>query len=87
MTGEQCRAARRLLKWTQDRLARAAGVSQTYVSWFEINGVLPEPAHNDHGRLGDLRAALERAGVEFTDGEEPGVRLRRAGRRDIKART
>jgi hypothetical protein len=29
--------------------------------------------------LDDLRAALEAAGVEFTDGDQPGVRLRKGG--------
>jgi hypothetical protein len=28
-----------------------------------------------------LRAALERAGIDFTDGNHPGVRLRKAGRK------
>ena len=36
----------------------------------------PISALADRDRLGAIRTALEAAGVEFTGGEAPGVRLR-----------
>ena len=74
MTPAQCRAARGLLDWTQDRLAETAGTDASSVAEFERgNGGGP-------ARLADrLRRALESAGLEFTNGTAPGVRLARAG--------
>jgi transcriptional regulator with XRE-family HTH domain len=68
----QCRAARGLLDWTQDRLAEAAGVSRSTIRDFE-NGrrVL-------HRGTADLVAgALSRAGVILIgpDGGGYGVRF------------
>ena len=68
----QCRAARALLKWTQQRLADASDVTKKTIADFE------REARSPHARtLRDLRAALEAAGVAFTNGDEPGVRLRK----------
>ena len=83
MTPEQCREARRLLRWTQARLATAGGVSQSYVSWFEVNGALPTAAPSGRDRLADARAALEQAGIVFIEGQEPGVKLRKAEPRPL----
>ena len=71
----QCRAARALLKWSQDQLADVAGVSAPTVTNFE-NG-LSTPMPNN---LRALRQALEQAGVEFipANGGGPGVRFRDA---------
>jgi transcriptional regulator with XRE-family HTH domain len=66
----QCRAARALLKWTQDDLAREAGVSALTIRNFEGGRTAPNPA-----TLDVLRRAFDRAGVEFNaDGR--GVRLK-----------
>lgn len=42
MTPEQCKAARVRLGWSQTRLARVAGVSQSLVSVFERGLYVPE---------------------------------------------
>lgn len=70
----QCRGARGMLGWTQEDLARAAGVSRPTVKDFE-RGVRTPHTNN----LLAIRAALETAGVEFIEenGGGAGVRLRK----------
>jgi DNA-binding XRE family transcriptional regulator len=68
----QCRAARALLNWTQLDLAQRAGVSIGTIRGFETDQSSPIPA-----TLAALRAALEKAGVEFIDDDQPGVRMKR----------
>jgi transcriptional regulator with XRE-family HTH domain len=58
----QSRAARGLLRWSQDRLAREAGVSTLTVLNFEAGLTKPIPA-----TLEMIKQALERAGVEFVE--------------------
>jgi transcriptional regulator with XRE-family HTH domain len=70
MTPSQCRAARGLLNWTQDEIASAARVSVVTVRNFENEKSTPQRA-----TLDVIQRALEAAGVEFTNGERPGVRL------------
>lgn len=62
-SGVQCRAARVLLDWNQERLAAAAGVSRSTVHEFEreIRAVPTETIEK-------LRVALEAAGVRFLQG-------------------
>ena len=74
LTGEQIRAARALLRWGQKQLAEAAGVSIETVKRLEKT-VGPISAYT--GTATSLAAALEAAGVAFTNGGEPGVKLRR----------
>jgi hypothetical protein len=71
MTPAQCRAARALTFMTQSQLALAAVVPRNVVVDFEVSSLTPKPAY-----LGAIREALERAGVKFTNGDQPGVRLR-----------
>jgi transcriptional regulator with XRE-family HTH domain len=66
----QCRAARSLLDWRQPDLAEAAQVSEVTIRQFEGGRTKPQRA-----TLGAIQAALEAAGVEFTNGDEPGVKL------------
>ena len=73
ISGPHVRAARALLKLEQTELAQAAGVSTATLRKIE----------NSDGeadvRLSTLRAirnALEQAGIEFLDGDRPGVRMR-----------
>jgi transcriptional regulator with XRE-family HTH domain len=68
----QIKAARALLAWSQEDLAEAAGISVPTVKRLEAAD----------GKLGGredtaikLRGALEAAGIEFTNGGRPGVRL------------
>lgn len=78
MTPEQVRHGRLLLRMSQSRLAALAGISQAHVSMFETSGHLPRPLYGSDDRFAAIRAALEKAGVVFTKGDEPGVRLREA---------
>ena len=70
LTPAQCRAARGLLDWTQQELADAARIGVATVRLFE-----GEVAESRQATLAVLRQAFEAAGVEFTNGEQPGVRL------------
>ena len=72
----QCRAARGLLRWTQDELARRSGISGTTIRAFETEQTNPNPA-----TLIVLRQTFEKAGVEFTNDDQPGVRMKRKGRK------
>ena len=74
MTPAQSRAARGLLDWSQAQLASAAKVSESALRNFEAGRSTPI-ANN----LAALRRALETGGVEFTNGGQPGVRLRGPG--------
>jgi transcriptional regulator with XRE-family HTH domain len=74
----QIKAARALLGWSQEDLATRAGVSVPTVKRLEAaEGLLG--GRQDTGTK--LRGALERAGIEFTNGNQPGVHLRKPGRK------
>ncbi len=72
---DQLRAARALLGWSQARLGLRSDTSAYVVKKFELTG----QAAKVHGRpdltdpLATIRATLEAAGVEFTNGEVSGV--------------
>lgn len=70
MTPEQSRAARGWLDWSQDDLAKAAGVGPSTVRDFEKGRRAPIGA-----TLAAMRAALQREGVGFLDGGDgaPGI--------------
>jgi len=70
-TPAQSRAARGLLGWSQQALAEAAGLR----SWRTIQRF--EAGERTPKALREIRTALESAGVEFTNGDEPGVKLRK----------
>jgi transcriptional regulator with XRE-family HTH domain len=71
ITSHQCRAARALIGWSQDKLAMESNVAKATIANFETGKREP------YGRtLDDIRQALEDAGVEFTNGGQPGVRLK-----------
>jgi transcriptional regulator with XRE-family HTH domain len=79
LTSELIRAARALLRWEQRQLAEASSISLPTIKRLEAKpGVLV--AHNSTVAL--LRTAFEAAGVEFTNGERPGVRLRQVHRKE-----
>ena len=79
MTGDQVHEARKLLKLTRFRLAQLCSMSENTIRAFERTGEMPmatkSPEHLAR-RLAAIRTALEGAGVEFTDGDAPGVKLR-----------
>jgi transcriptional regulator with XRE-family HTH domain len=72
MMPAQCRAARSLLGWNQPRLAKAAGVGRSTVTDFEL-----QSREVSVESVAKMQAALEAAGVQFTNGKRPGVRLAR----------
>lgn len=74
MSPSQCRAARGLLNWSQEDLAKASEVSRKTIAEFEREARTPQPR-----TLRDLRGALEQGGVEFINpnGGGAGVRLKR----------
>lgn len=73
VTREQCKAGRALVGWSQTDLADAADVGLSTVRDFETGKRTPI-----NNNLSAIKAALERAGVEFIagNGGGPGVRLR-----------
>jgi DNA-binding XRE family transcriptional regulator len=71
MSRDQCRMARALLRMSQEKLAKAAGVSTATVGNFESG--LRRNVTREH--VQDIRIALELAGVMF-DGNG-GVKLRK----------
>jgi transcriptional regulator with XRE-family HTH domain len=76
ITGAQIKAARELLGWSRYRLAPRADIGHKFLIEFE-NG----ERTLDLDRVARLKATLEAAGVEFTNGGAPGVMLRATGER------
>jgi transcriptional regulator with XRE-family HTH domain len=74
ITPAQCRAARGLVDWTQQKLADRAQVGVVTIRQVEAGSSAPRRA-----TLHVIQGAFESAGVEFiNDGAGgPGVRLRR----------
>ena len=68
----QSRMARAALGWGVRDLAKNSGTSPDTVARFERGEELREVT------LISLRRALEAAGIEFTNGSQPGVRLKAA---------
>ena len=74
ITSDQIRAARALLKWSADDLAKAAEIGITTIRRFETQDGVP----TGQVRILDiLKKTLESAGIEFigTPDDNPGVRL------------
>jgi transcriptional regulator with XRE-family HTH domain len=72
MKAVQLRMARAAIGWGVRELAEKAGVAANTVTRIE-NG-----ADAKQSTMDALQRALETAGVEFTNGDQPGVRLARA---------
>jgi hypothetical protein len=66
--------ARAALFWSVRELSRRSGVSTTTITRFENEQTVPIKA-----TLIVLKQTLEAGGVEFTNGDQPGVRLKRKG--------
>jgi transcriptional regulator with XRE-family HTH domain len=71
MKSVQLRMARAAAKWGVRELAKKAGVTANTVTRIE-NG-----ADAKQSTMDALQRALEAAGLEFTNGEQPGVRIRK----------
>jgi transcriptional regulator with XRE-family HTH domain len=71
VTSAQLRAARSLLNWTVRDLAERAGVHRNTITRAETEATA-------HGHaVAQVILTLEAAGVEFTNGQQPGVRMRK----------
>jgi transcriptional regulator with XRE-family HTH domain len=77
LSGRQIAAARVLAGLGQAELAAAAKISVPTLRRMESSD---GPASGYANNADAVRRALEAAGVEFTNGEQPGVRLKK-GRR------
>ena len=71
LTPEQIRGARAMLGLTQAEVAHRAGISTTGLNNIERGASDPKAS-----TLTAIQRVLEAAGVEFTNGDAPGVRLR-----------
>ena len=63
-------AARKLLRMSQADLAAVTGLSEATIKKFEVGLHKPRPR-----TLDALREALAARGIEFTNGDSPGVKL------------
>jgi transcriptional regulator with XRE-family HTH domain len=73
LTSEHIRAARALLRWEQEKLAEASGVSVPTIGRLEMQpGQLPAYPET----ISAIRTALEKAGIEFLNGGSPGARIK-----------
>ena len=73
LRADQCRAARALLGWSRDELAKQCKVSNATLADFEAGKRTP------YGRtLADIRKAFEEAGIQFIpeNGGGAGVRFK-----------
>src|ERR1700733_1250032 len=62
ISATQIKAARAILGWSQDNLARAADLSLTTIRSLEAG-------HNSPRSSNDVRISLEKAGIEFLEDE------------------
>jgi transcriptional regulator with XRE-family HTH domain len=67
----QSRAARGLLDWSQIDVASRSNLSESTIRDFEKGRRVPSP-----NNLAAILRAFEGAGVVFTNGDEPGVKMR-----------
>src|SRR5215469_5869740 len=72
LTSEQIRAARAMLRIDQRDLAERSGISLETIKRIERT---PGVVSSYTSTMAAIQRALEAAGVEFTDGDRPGVRL------------
>jgi transcriptional regulator with XRE-family HTH domain len=70
LIGSQCRMARAALFWSVRELSKRSSVSTTTITRFENDQTVPIKA-----TLIVLQRTFEDAGIEFTNGKAPGVRL------------
>jgi DNA-binding XRE family transcriptional regulator len=75
ITPAQCRAARGMIEMNQATLAERAMVNRSVIVDFEKSRRVP-----NRNNLAAIQRVLEEAGVEFTNGDAPGVRLRKKKR-------
>jgi len=74
ISSSQLRAARALLKWSANDLARESGIGSATIQRYEIAEGIPNA---NVKTLGLIKQTLETAGIEFigSPDKDPGVRL------------
>jgi transcriptional regulator with XRE-family HTH domain len=73
ITGGQIRAARAFLRWSAEDLAKRAKVGVQTVRRAERGQGTPNMLANN---MQAIQRAFEAAGIDFFDGDAPGVKLR-----------
>jgi transcriptional regulator with XRE-family HTH domain len=76
VTSAQVRMARAALNWSVRDLAEATGLHRNTITNLEVGRYAGDPQ-----TLSRIEKVLTRAGVEFTNGDQPGVRLRKRDER------
>ena len=71
ITSAQCRAARALLKWSQEELAERSGIGVATIRTFETDTSSPYSR-----TLETIKATFEASGVAFIDDQGSGVVLK-----------
>jgi hypothetical protein len=79
ITGNHIKAARALADLDQEALAKLSGVSVNTIRNMEACGRQPVGGFESTRRK--VQSALEATGIEFYNGGEPGVRMRKGKRR------
>lgn len=78
LTGNHIKAARALLGIDQERLSELSGVSVNTIRTQEASGNRPVAGYAS--TRDRVQRALEDLGIEFTNGDSPGVRLVKKGK-------
>lgn len=76
ISSKQIRAAKAMLKWSGEDLAKKSGVSLSTIRRIESSDGVPE--RQNMKTVVAIKTALEKAGIEFigTPDDKPGVRLK-----------
>ncbi|PWB89881.1 transcriptional regulator [Methylocystis sp. MitZ-2018] len=72
VTSAQIRAARGLVNWSVRDLSERSGIHRNTITNFETG-----KSGGEESTLAAICSALRSAGVEFTYGDEPGVKLKK----------
>lgn len=74
VTGSQIRAARGVLRWSVQELAKQTGIGTATIARYEEQDGIPPSRKNN---LEKVRIAFEMAGIEFigTPENAPGIRI------------
>jgi transcriptional regulator with XRE-family HTH domain len=74
ITGAQIRAARGLVRWSAETLAERSKLGVATIRRAEASDGQPKLTA---ANLAAVQAAFESVGVEFSNGDEPSVKLRK----------
>jgi predicted transcriptional regulator len=83
LTTELVKAARMLLGWGQDDLAEKSGVSWSRIKHLEAK---PGQLRAYPSTIAAIRTAFEDAGIEFSNGDSPGVKLHTIRAKTMRSR-